>query len=428
MSKILIIIQREYITRVRKRTFIISTLLAPLGFFALILFSVLMSNYSGGTRQVAISDESGLFGGVVFPDATDGSVEFHYLKQGEAPSKKYDAIIRIPSNYDIDNPRKVSIACTSDKSLGMMASTYINKVFSDKVRQVRATKMNITQEQLENLNTDIELSYQKLSEDKKKDGAAIMGMLLGYVIGIAIYTLLLVYGTMIMKGIVEEKSSRIMEVLVSSVKPIQLMIGKILGIAAVGLTQFVIWIILITCTFVFLLPAIGIIHPSVPSVTPVSDSGFSSLVSQNLPLLFQFHYGPMLVVLLLFFLGGFLLYGSLFAAIGAAGGDETDSQSLTFPVILPIIITIAMMTNILGQPDGKLAFWASLVPFCSPIIMPALMPTNPPIWQILLSLTLLFAGFLVCVSLAARIYRTGILMYGKKTSFREIGRWLFMKS
>lgn len=428
MSKILIIIQREYITRVRKRTFIVSTLLAPLGFFALILFSVLMSNYSGGTKQVAIYDDAGLFSGVVFPDAPDRSVELHYIKGDQTTSKKYDAIIRIPANYDIDNPRKIAISCTSDKNLGMIASTYINKVFSDKVRQVRASKMNITQDQLDNLNTDIELSFQKLSEDKKKDGVAVMGMLLGYAIGIAIYTLLLVYGTMIMKGIVEEKSSRIMEVLVSSVKPIQLMIGKILGIAAVGLTQFIIWIILITCTFVFLLPAIGILHPTVPSVTPVSDNNFASLISQNLPLLFQFHYGPMAIVLPLFFLGGFLLYGSLFAAIGAAGGDETDSQSLTFPVILPIIITIAMMTNILGQPDGKLAFWASLVPFSSPIIMPSLMPANPPLWQIALSLILLFGGFVVCAALAARIYRTGILMYGKKTSFREIGRWLFMKS
>lgn len=428
MSKILIIIQREYITRVRKRTFIISTLLAPLGFFALILFSVLMSNYSGGTRQVAISDDSGLFSSVVFPDAPDGSVEFHYLKKGEAPAKKYDAIIRIPSFYDIDNPRKVSIGCTSDKSLGMMATSYINKVFSDKVRQVRATKMNITQEQLDNLNADIELSYQKLSEDKKKGASAIVGMGFGYLIGIAIYTLLLVYGTMIMKGVVEEKSSRIMEVLVSSVKPIQLMLGKILGIAAVGLTQFILWIILMSVSVLFLLPALGLSHPSAPQHMPAGDNMDPQTLEQVLNILKDFHYGPMVVVLLLFFLGGFLLYGSLFAAIGAAGGDETDSQSLTFPVILPIIITIAMMTNILGQPDGKLAFWASLVPFCSPIIMPSLMPTNPPLWQIITSLVLLFTGFLLCVSLAARIYRTGILMYGKKTSFKEIGRWLFMKN
>ncbi len=428
MSKILIIIQREYITRVRKRTFIVSTLLAPLGFFALILFSVLMSNYSGGTKQVAIYDDAGLFSGVAFPDAPDRSVELHYIKGDQTTSKKYDAIIRIPANYDIDNPRKIAISCTSDKNLGMIASTYINKVFSDKVRQVRAGKMNITQDQLDNLNTDIELSYQKLSEDKKKGATALVGMGFGYLIGIAIYTLLLVYGTMIMKGVVEEKSSRIMEVLVSSVKPIQLMLGKILGIAAVGLTQFILWIILMSLSVIFLLPALGLTRPPGGQRLPANETMDPQTVDQVISILKDFHYGPMIVVLLLFFLGGFLLYGSLFAAIGAAGGDETDSQSLTFPVILPIIITIAMMTNILGQPDGKLAFWASLMPFSSPIIMPSLMPANPPLWQIALSLILLFGGFVVCAALAARIYRTGILMYGKKTSFREIGRWLFMKS
>ena len=366
---------------------------------------------------------------VIFPDAPDKSVEFDYLKQGQAPSKKYDAIIRIPAHYDIDNPRKVAIACTSDKNLGVMATTYINKVFSDKVSEVRARKMNITQEQLDDLNTDIELSYQKLSEDNKKGASAIVGMGFGYVIGIAIYTLLLVYGTMIMKGVVEEKSSRIMEVLVSSVKPLQLMLGKILGIAAVGLTQFILWIILMSLSVVFLLPALGLSKPAAaPPRMPAAENMDPQTLDQVLAILRDFHYGPMIVVLLLFFLGGFLLYGSLFAAIGAAGGDETDSQSLTFPVILPIIITIAMMTNILGQPDGKLAFWASLIPFSSPIIMPSLMPTNPPLWQIAVSLVLLFAGFLLCVSFAARIYRTGILMYGKKTSFREIGRWLFMRN
>lgn len=428
MSKILIIIQREYITRVRKRTFIISTLLAPLGFFALILFSVLMSNYAGGTRQVAISDEPGIFSSVSFPNAPDKSVEFDYLKQSQAPTKKYDAIIRIPANYDIDYPRKVSIACTSDKNLGVMATDYINKVFSDKVSEVRARKMNITQAQLDDLNTDIELSYQKLSEDNRKGASAIVGMGFGYLIGIAIYTLLLVYGTMIMKGVVEEKSSRIMEVLVSSVKPIQLMIGKILGIAAVGLTQFILWIMLMSFSVLILLPVLGLSHPRSVQRIPAGEAIDLHNMDQILTILRDFHYGPMVVVLLLFFLGGFLLYGSLFAAIGAAGGDETDSQSLTFPVILPIIITIAMMTNILGQPDGKLAFWASLIPFCSPIIMPSLMPTNPPLWQISLSLVLLFGGFVFCAAVAARIYRTGILMYGKKTSFREIGNWLFRKS
>jgi ABC-2 type transport system permease protein len=429
MNKILIIIQREYITRVRKRSFIISTLLAPLGFFALVVFSIVMTGYSGGTKHVGIIDDSGLFSAVNFPDAPDGSVVFHYVKAGkESDRKKYDAFIQVPANYDIDNPKKININCTSEKSIGMIASTFINKTFSDKIRQVRATKLNISQEQLDNLNTDIELTYQKISEDKKKSGNSLVGMGFGYMIGIAIYTLLLVYGTMIMKGVTEEKTSRIMEVLVSSVKPMQLMLGKILGIAAVGLTQFILWIMLMGISVFFIIPMVGLSQPAQPQGMPANSNIDPETAQQVILALKDFHFAPMIIVLIIFFLGGFLLYGSLFAAIGAAGGDETDSQSLTFPVILPIIITIAMMTNVLGQPEGKLAMWASLIPFSSPIIMPALMPTNPPLWQILLSMVFLFGGFLLCVMLAAKIYRTGILMYGKKTTFKEIAKWIFAKN
>lgn len=429
MNKILIIIQREYVTRVRKRSFIISTLLAPLGFFALVTFSIIMTGYSGGTKHVGIIDDSGLFAAVSFPDAPDGSVVFHYIKGGkESDHKKYDAFIQVPANYDIDNPKKININCTSEKSIGMIASTFINKTFSDKVRQLRATQLNISQEQLENLNTDIELTYQKISEDKKKSGNSLVGMGFGYMIGIAIYTLLLVYGTMIMKGVTEEKTSRIMEVLVSSVKPLQLMLGKILGIAAVGLTQFILWILLMGISVFFIIPMVGLSQPPHPQDMPANSNVDPETVQQVILALKDFHFAPMIIVLIIFFLGGFLLYGSLFAAIGAAGGDETDSQSLTFPVILPIIITIAMMTNVLGQPEGKLAMWASLIPLSSPIIMPALMPTNPPLWQILLSMVFLFGGFMLCVMLAAKIYRTGILMYGKKTTFKEIAKWIFAKN
>ena len=431
MSKIFIIIQREYITRVRKKSFIISTLLAPLGFFALILFSVLMSNYAGGTKHVLIRDDSGFFAGVAFPDASDGSVTFHYEKGATStPEKKqtYDAIIQIPANYDVDNPKKININCTSEKSLGMVASGYINKVFSDKVRQLRATKLNISQDQLDGLNMDIELTYQKLSEDKKKSANALVGMGFGYLIGIAIYTLLLVYGTMIMKGVTEEKTSRIMEVLVSSVKPVQLMLGKILGIAAVGLTQFILWIILMSTSVFVIIPMVGLSKPQHVQPMPGNSPVDPEAIAQIINVVKDFHFAPMIAVLIIFFLGGFLLYGSLFAAIGAAGGDETDSQSLTFPVILPIIITIAMMTNVLGQPEGQLALWASLIPFSSPIIMPALMTSNPPLWQILLSMVFLFGGFILCVMLAAKIYRTGILMYGKKITFKEIAKWIVAKN
>ena len=439
MKKILIIIQREYITRVRKRAFIVTTLLAPLGFFAFILFSVLISGYSSSNKHVAIVDDSGVFANVAFPDATDGSVIFikeKNLGEVEAVAKqpknsKYDAIIQIPANYDLDNPKKININCLSDKSMGMIARSYINKTFSDKIRELRAKKLNIDQDQLDNLSQDIDLTYKGLSEDKKKSTNAEIGLGFGYLIGMAIYILLLIYGTMIMKGVMEEKSNRIMEVLVSSVKPIQLMLGKVIGIGAVGVTQFILWIIL---TWVGLFMIIPILIHSATHIQTMPHSGVPSgdwdpdKINHLLKALSEYPFGPIVLVLVIFFIGGFLLYGSLFAAVGAAGGDETDSQSLTFPVMLPIIISFTLLFNALGQPEGSVALWASLIPFSSPIIMPALMPFNPPIWQILLSIVLLYGGFVLCAMLAAKIYRTGILMYGKKTTFKEIGRWIFAKT
>jgi ABC-2 type transport system permease protein len=223
-----------------------------------------------------------------------------------------------------------------------------------------------------------------------------------------------------------------MEVLVSSAKPIQLMLGKIIGISAVGLTQFILWIILITTGIIFGLPLLGISashHATTPMHSRMTGAEIDPDVAQHYINAFSgFHFGPIVIVLFIFFLGGFLLYGSLFAAIGAAGGDDNDSQSLVFPIMLPIIITVAMMNNVLSQPEGSLAFWTTIIPFSSPIIMPALMPTNPPVWQILLSISCLFGGFILCSIIAARIYRTGILMYGKKTTFKEIGRWIFARN
>jgi ABC-2 type transport system permease protein len=439
MRKVLIIIAREYVTRVRKRSFILTTILAPLGFFAFIFFSVLIGGYSSSNKQVAIVDNSGLFADVAFPDAEDGSVIFHReknLSEVEASAKKaehsrYDAIIEIPAGYDLDNPKKVGINCLSDKSMGLVSRSYINKVFSEKIRELRAIKFNISQEQLDNLAQEIDLSYKNLSEDGKKSANAVIAGVFGYVIGMAIYILLLVYGMMIMRGVMEEKSNRIMEVLVSSVKPVQLMLGKIIGIAAVGLTQFLLWIVLMSFSSFVVLPLLGLSQSHMQSMPQGHMQGGDfdpDKMQLYMAALHDFHFWPMIFVFFIFFLGGFLLYGSLFAAIGAAGGDDSDSQSLTLPITMPIALSFVLLINVLGQPEGNLALWSSLFPLCSPIIMPALMPFNPPVWQIILSILFLYGGFGLCAILAAKIYRTGILMYGKKTTFREIGRWVFARN
>ena len=439
MKKVFIIIKREYITRIRKRAFIITTFLTPIGFFGLIAFTVLMAGYSSSNKKVAIIDDSGIFKDVTFPDAPDGSVSFQMEKNltavtadpKEKSKQKYDAIIEIPADYDLEHPSKTNISCVSEKGIGMSTTSFINKTFSDKLRQIKAKRLNLDQDKLEDLNKEIQLTYHKLSEEDAKTSSAEVGVIFGNVIGFAMYILLIVYGTMIMRGVMEEKTSRIMEVLVSSAKPIQLMLGKIIGISAVGLTQFVLWILLISMGMFFGLPLLGISASHQPPAMHSRMTGAEvdpDMAQHFATALSTIHFGPIVFVLFVFFLGGFLLYGSLFAAIGAAGGDDNDSQSLVFPIMLPIIITVAMMNNVLSQPEGKLAFWASIIPFSSPIIMPALMPSNPPLWQVILSIVCLFGGFVICAGIAAKIYRTGILMYGKKTTFKEIAKWVFAKN
>lgn len=436
MNKIWIIIQREYVTRVRKKSFLITTLLAPVGFIALMVSTVALSSYSTSDKHVAIVDESGIFDKVVFPDAPDGSIIFHREKELKALEEdlkkekpRYDAIIEIPKFYELENPRKVTINYLSSKSVGGMSRSFINKTFTDKIRALRTASLHLNQAQLDDLNQEVKLDYLRVNESSKNSAGSTAGAVLGYVLGFAIYMTLIIYGTMIMKGVVEEKSSRIMEVLVSSVKPIQLMMAKIIGIGAVGLTQFFLWGVLLFLTNIFLLPLIGIktAHGPMLSQPEIHNNMDADELQQLFSGLADIHFGPVLIIFFIFFLGGFLIYGSLFAAIGAAGGDETDSQSLTFPILLPIIISIIILMNILGQPEGNLAFWASIIPFSSPIIMPALMPFGPPWWQVALSIAMLIGGFIFCAWIAAKIYRTGILMYGKKTTFREMARWVFAR-
>jgi ABC-2 type transport system permease protein len=438
MNTIWIIIQREYITRVRKKSFIITTILAPLGLVAFAVFTVFIAGYSSSHKQVAIVDQSGLFGSLAFADADDGSVMFHkeqdttgILTSPKDATARYDALVVIPAHYDLSNPLRVKIDCISDKNIGLSTRAFIDKSFTDKIRLLRAEQLHLSSEQLQDLQQDIPLKYENLHADVRKALTAEIGAGLGYVMGMIIYVLLLVYGSMIMKGVAEEKSSRIMEVLISSVKPIQLMVGKIVGVGAVGLTQFVLWILLSAMTML-LLPMLGLKAGNMQQMSRAGGSMQGAdfdpdTVQQYIGALHDFHFAPLAIVLLLFFIGGFLLYGSLFAAIGAAGADEANAQSLTFPVMLPVIFSILLLSNVLTQPEGRVAFISSIVPFSSPIIMPALMPASPPIWHILLSLSMLILGFLLSVALAAKIYRTGILMYGKKVTFGEIIKWVVAK-
>ncbi|MCW5908401.1 MAG: ABC transporter permease [Chitinophagales bacterium] len=437
MGKIFIIIQREYITRVRRKSFLITTLLAPLGFFLLIASSVLISTFSQGKTHVAIVDESGLFKDIPIPDADDQSVYFHRVTENyddllsevtKEESAKYEALIFIPADFNVNTPNNPAIAYRYVKRPGMIKQQFINQRMTDVLQKLRMKMLQVDEQQIEDMQQKVKLNFESLDNSKEKQGYTDAAAIVGMVMGFAIYISLFFYGTMIMKGVMEEKSNRIVEVLTSSVQPFQLLMGKILGVGAVGLTQFVLWIILMFGVNLFSGVLFGIAMGSGAGMGELKNSGLDAddllIVTQNLSAL---PIAQIVILFPLYFLGGFFLYGSLFAAVGAAMGEDGDQQSLMVPITIPIIISIFIAINVINNPDSSLGFWGSIIPFTSPIVMCALLPFRPEWWQILLSIVLLIGGFVLTTYVAAKIYRVGILMYGKKIKMSELVRWIFSK-
>lgn len=437
MGKIWIIVQREYISRVKRKSFLITTLLAPLGFLLLISSSILISTYSEGKMNVAIVDETGLF-----TDMPADGQDVHFFKvngeydvlanelSGKA-QPKYEAIIHVPKDFDIRRPNRTAIACRYVKRPGMMKQQFINQSVNDAYHTTHMRMLNINEEQRADIQQKVELNFESLDNANENQSYTATAGGVGMIMGFAIYISIFFYGTMIMKGVMEEKTNRIVEVLTSSVKPFQLLMGKIIGVGAVGLTQFMLWGAIMFLLYTLVVPwlYLSLGNGAPPPATDMQgaevDMDMIALVRHNISQL------PLMQIMVLFpfyFLGGFLLYGSLFAAIGAAMGEDGDQQSLMIPVTVPIIISIIIAINVINNPDSSLGMWGSLIPFTSPVVMSALLPFSPPWWQIALSMLLLAGGFVLTTFIAARIYRTGILMYGKKIKMKEIARWIFSRA
>ncbi|MBL7778350.1 MAG: ABC transporter permease [Chitinophagales bacterium] len=444
MNKIFIIIQREYITRVTRPAFWIATLLAPIGFLVLMVASVLISTYDNESTTVAILDESGLFkeyfkqNGIA--DATDGSVHFYIEETSfndlesiiKSPNekKKYQAIIRIPQNYNLNNPGNPVISCLYAERIGLEKKQFIIGRLNDMVKKQRMIANQISAETQDLLQKKVDVAFESLMNLNEKKGYDIAASIVGLLMAMAIYISIFFYGTMIMKGVQEEKTSRIVEVLTSSVKPFQLLMGKIMGVGAVGMTQFVLWIFLIFLINIFVAPLLGITLANQTTTIHTAsandiDTDSAALLIQNLS---QLPFTQIMILFPLYFLGGFLLYGSLFAAVGAAMGEDGDQQSLMLPVSVPIVISVFIAMNVMNNPDSAMGFWGSLIPFTSPVVMSALLPFHQPWWHITLSLLLLIAGFVFTTFIAAKIYRIGILMYGKKITFKEMIKWIIAKN
>jgi ABC-2 type transport system permease protein len=433
MKKIWFIIQREYITRVRKKSFILLTFLLPVLIGVMTIALIEIATNAQEKLTIAVKDDSGLFEDKFRGMDIGESLRFKYLTNNP---QSIDSLKNIYQNIDCDGilyipeielEKPSGIAYYSDNELGSTTERHIEKNIEEEIRRRALTARNYNIDTIELFNKPI--SIEKIIANEKKKGGSEVAGIFGYACGMLIYIFLIVYGAMVMKSITEEKTNRIVEVLVTSVKPFQLMIGKIIGIGAVGLTQFLLWAIL-TLGINMLLPLF--LGDKMMEMQTLQQSGQLTNSSESTQILMNISnaFNDMDLVRLLFsfvfyFIFGYLFYASQFAAIGAAMTDDSDAQSFTFPITIPIIISMILMSVTLQQPFSSAAFWGSMLPFSSPIIMITRIPFHVPWWQQILSMFILLISSLGMIYMAAKIYRIGILIQGKKVTFKEIGKWIF---
>lgn len=460
MDKIWLILQREYLTRVRKKSFLVISLLAPL-LLAGTTIAVSKLNSASGPDVVAVHDASSLqvaahltdTDEIHFVPATPGSLA-EAQAAFEKAKPKQAALLSFPAGFGLDSTKGIQILAKGNVSLNRQSN--IRKAVNKAVGELKMARSGLRQETIDNLQAKVDLAAINLDErgGKRNDVGTTTAM--AYFLSILVYMFIFIYGVQVMRGVSEEKSNRIMEVMISSVKPFQLMMGKILGIAGVVLTQFALWLVLswgITTVVMPLLlkadkptttittngatvvrPAAPTPGPAVAATSPAGDQAAPATPQPGQPFsIWSVLYGlPISSIIggfLFYFLGGYLLYSAMFAAIGSAVDDQTDAQQFMFPVTIPLILSYIVSINVIinGDPNGPLAFWLSMIPFTSPIAMVMRLPFGVPAWQLALSGTLLIAGFVGVTWVAARIYRVGILMYGKKVTYGELSKWMFYK-
>jgi ABC-2 type transport system permease protein len=448
MKKILLIIQREYLTRVRKKSFLVMTILGPVLFAAFMVIPAWLATMEDTeVRTIAVIDSTNIFYKVL-PETQ--YIKFAYpdgvnLKelQNDFEQSGYSAVLFIPHNILASN----TTILYSNKQPSLTVTMHIKNSIEKEIERQKLKANNIENLDaiLKSVKTDINLRSITWGNDgKEKESNTGLAMGIGYGSGMLVYFFIFLFGSQVMRGVIEEKTNRIVEVIVSSVKPFQLMMGKIVGVGLVGLTQFVLWVLL---TFLFVGGVQKVLFPEL-SKTPTqqvlsqdvmkdqqvspADIKYNEPKPQMLEEIFAAlgneNFGFILVMFIFYFLGGYLLYASFFAIIGSAVDNEADTQQFMLPVTLPLIIAIFVMINTINNPEGPLAFWFSMIPLTSPVVMMVRIPFHPAAWEIILSASILVLTFLGSTWMAGKIYRTGILMYGKKASYKELWKWLKFKN
>ena len=447
MNKIAVIIKREYSTRVRKKSFIIMTILAPILFASLVVvMPLMMASGDKDFKKIAvIEDGSDLFVNAI-SDTKD--VDYVYLENANFEDLKknfeqagYYGILYISPNL-VNTPEAVQLFSKDQPAIGII--DHISNSLEKEIEKQKLLAYNIQNldEILKDIRTDVSVRTIKIDETgTAKETSTGIAMALAYICGFLMYMLVFIFGSQVMRGVIEEKTSRVVEVIVSSVKPVQLMMGKIIGIALVGLTQFLIWVFLLLVSVTVIKSTVlkGSDSKQITEITQnimdqQQQTGAATQVNQVSPELAEFsklyenamnqNWLLIIFAFIFYFITGYLLYASVFAAIGSAVDNETETQQFMLPVTIPIILALMVAMGTMQNPGSPIAFWFSLIPLTSPIVMMARIPFGVPAWQIIVSMVLMVITFVGFVWMAAKIYRTGILMYGKKTSWKEMWKWL----
>jgi ABC-2 type transport system permease protein len=423
MNKILLIIEREVLNRVGKKSFLVATILIPLIFPAVIwalIFINQKSTENDAKKIVYYVDESKLFK----PDTSKYAFKpFNgTLDEAKAAYQHTDdlGLLYIP-NIDIKNPQGIILYSVGQPT--MDDERAIRSTISEQVKNSRMELLHIKKSTLDSLNKNVEMSTINLSAGgTEKASNSVQLYIVGMVFGILMYMFIFIYGAQVMQGIIEEKTSKVVEVIVSSVRPFQLMMGKILGLASVGLLQFLIWILLMTSLTLLSLNFAGV-TPEAGGAAPAGNNDLGWLMeTMNLP------WGYIIFCFLFYFLGGYLIYGALFAAVGSAVDSPAEAQQFMFPVTLPMLISyLSLFMIILREPHSPVSVWLSIIPFTSPIAMMGRLGSDVPLWQLILSMVLLIGGFILTTWVAGRIYRVGILMSGAKVNYKVLAKWFLMK-
>ncbi len=424
MNKLLLIIKREYLSKVRKRSFILMTLLTPLFLVGLFVIPSLVALNNESSYNVAIVDDNNF---EQLKLKSSSSINFNSLKDIDISDSKsvlldsYDFILHIPKVDSLVNI-ETKLVIYANHQISLTSKTNIEHQIERIIKNVNLINKGINPEQIKQSESKVSITTYVVNESgKDKLGHSEASYGIGMISGFLIYIFIFTYGTMVMRSVIEEKTNRIIEIIISCLKPFQLMLGKITSVALVGLTQFLLWLLLG-----------GLLIVIVNGF--VSSSGTSSISNEELQLIDELALSlshlpiqTLAISFLMYFIGGYLLYGSLFAAIGAASEQETDSQQFILPITIPLILSFIFVQLVVDNPHSGLAYTLSMIPFTSPIIMMARIPFGVPIHELILSISLLIFGFIATTWIAAKIYRIGILMYGKKITYKELWKWINYK-